>query len=137
MSLNSSIKDLKILQEQFHQWKQQKPQCRIPKQLWNCALDLLSKYSIDDIAKSVGFSPSYVRLKQRKKIAEVPPKVRFVEIQPSAEVPTNQTSFESSQIRVNIHNRQGVTIELSFQGSVDQAIPIISSLFMEGKSCSR
>lgn len=132
MSVNHSSKDLEDLGEQFHNWQQNNPHRHIPKHFWGCALDLLTKFSVEDVAKSIGYSPSYILLKQRRRSAVVSSDTEFVELQP------NQSSFDPCQIiRMNIQDHTGVMVELSFHGSVEQIFPLISSLFQEGKSCSK
>ena len=131
MSFNSSINELEDLKDQFHTWKKYNPQRHIPKQLWNHALDLIPKYGLDDIAKSIGYPSTYIRLKQQKRATVTPPEIKFVEIQPS------QPVVEIDQvIRINIQDHQGTVVELSFKGNVDQTFPLILSLFKEEK-CSK
>jgi len=132
MSLYSIVSELEYLRKQFHNWKQTNPKKRIPTRLWDDALDLLNKHSLDDIAKSIGFSPAYLRHKQKKRSAAVVPKLKFVEVQP------NQATLGVSQaIHVNIQNHKGIVVDLSFQGSMDQIFPLITTLFREGKPCSK
>ena len=132
-----SIIDPQTLEKQVRQWKLQNPQLHLPKKLWDCAFDLLLNYTVDDVAKSMGSTPAYLRRKQ-KKWAKVAPKTRFIQIQPTVEEPPNKTTPEPSQIiQVNIHGRQDLEIELRFQGNVEQLIPLISSLLNEEKLCSR
>lgn len=132
MSFNSIVNELEDLREQFHNWKQTNPQKRIPTRLWDHALDLLSKHSLDDIAKSIGSSPSYIRRKQKQKSATVAPELKFVEVQPNL-----ATLGVSQAIQVNIQDHKGIVAQISFQGSIDQIFPLITTLFKEGKPCSK
>jgi hypothetical protein len=130
MSLNLPSNELTGLREQFLNWKQLYPHKQLPKHLWDHALALLSKYSLNDIAKSIGTSPQYLRLKQKKRLSTHPPKMHFVEIEPSQVCDLNQ-------IRMQIRDHKGLAVELSFQGSVDQIFPLISTLLKEENSCSK
>ena len=131
MTLNSSIKELNELGERFHNWKKNNPCRRFPKEYWADVFKFTAKYSLDAVAKSIGYAPSYILRKQQKKWPSSTLEKEFVEIQPS------QTIFDLNQIRVHIHKPQGTAIELSFHGGVEQLFPLIHSLFKEGEPCFR
>ena len=131
MTIKSSIKDLDNLGERFRNWKQNNPHKRIPRELWNEALIHSDKYGHNAVAKAIKCAPSTIHHKQQKKQYAAAPKVAFVEIQQI------KSTFDSSQIQINIQNRSGIAIELSFQGDVDQIFPLISSLFKDSSACSR
>ena len=124
MTINTSIKELDNLGERFRNWKQNNPHKNIPREFWNEALVHSDKYyGRSAVAKSIGCAPSLIRLKQQKKQQVAAPEVSFVEILQS------KSTFDVNQIQINIQNRSGMAIELSFQGGVDQIFPLISSLF--------
>lgn len=131
MTFHPSIKELDDLGEQFHNWRQINPHRRIPKKYWDDALKYLAKYGSYDVAKSIGYSPAYIIQKQRKAQSRSLPAIEFVEIQSSKPV------SELSPVQINIRNRQGVALELSFQGGLEQIFPLISLLFKEETSCCR
>lgn len=131
MNTKPSIKKLDDLGERFRNWKQNNPHQRVPKEFWNEALVLSDQYGRKAVAKVIGCAPSHIHHKQRKKQHIIAPEVAFVEIQQS------QPTFDASQIQITIQNRNGVAVELSFQGGVEQIFPLISSLFKEGSPCSR
>lgn len=131
MTTKPSIKELDDLAERFRNWKQNNPHRRLPKEFWSEVLVHCDQYGRNAVAKAIGCAPSLIHRKQRKKQHIISPEVAFVEIQ------QNQHTFDVSQIQVNIQNRNGVAVELSFQCSVEQIFPLISSLFMEGSPCSR
>lgn len=131
MTIKSSIKELDNLGERFRNWKQNNPHKYIPREFWNEALVHSNKYGRSAVAKAIGCAPSLIRHKQQKKQHVAAAEVAFVEIQ------QGKSTFDVNQIQINIQNRSGMAIELSFQGGVDQIFPLISSLFKEGSPCSR
>ena len=130
MTFNSSIKELDELGERFHSWKQNNPYRHVPKGYWDEALEFTTKYSLDDVAKAIGYTSSYILYKKQKKQPTATHKMEFVQIRPS------QIVSDLNQIQMNIQNIQGVSVELSFQGCVEQVFPLISSLFKE-RPCSK
>ena len=131
MTSKSSIKKLDDLGEQFRNWKQNNPHQHIPKEFWNEVLVHSDQYGRNAVAKAIGCAPSLIRHKQRKKQPVATSEVAFVEIQQS------QPTFDAGQIQINIQNRSGMAVELSFQGGVEQIFPLISALFKEGFQCSK
>ena len=119
--------DIEGVGGQFHTWKKQNPRRRIPQHLWYCALDLITRHSIHEIAKAIGFSVAYIRHKLKAKQNSN----EFVAILPQTPMSSGNT------IKMNIQCSQGIAIELAFQGSLDQAFPLISMLFKEQSSCSK
>ena len=122
---------LSDLSELFRNWKQNNPHKRVPKEFWNEAFVYCDQYGHSAVAKAIGCAPSRIHQKQQKKHRIPTPEVAFVEIQQS------QPRVEVSKIQMNIQNRNGVVVELSFQGSLDQVFPLISSLFTETHPCFR
>lgn len=127
---SDSFTELGNIRERFHNWKQNNPYQHIPKELWDDALTLIDKYSLGEVAESIGYAPAYVRLKQRNRQALIPSPVQFVEM-------PRQTTFEHNQTQVIIRNQQGVSVELAFQGAFEQVFPLITSLFKDGYSCCK
>jgi hypothetical protein len=130
MTFHPTIKELDDLGERFHKWKQNNPYRHVPKDYWDDALKCTVKYGPYNVAQSIGYSASYIIQKQRKGQSAPLHQLEFVEIQPS------QTACDLDKIQMNIQNHRGVAVELSFQGSVEQIFPLISSLFKES-ACSR
>jgi hypothetical protein len=123
--------DIQKIGAQFHTWKEQNPQRRIPKRLWDCALDLIPRHSIHEVAKAIGFSVAYIR---HKKLKAKQSSNEFVAVLPQ----TSLTPLSSvNNVKMNIQCSQGIAIELAFQGSLDLAFPLISMLFKEQSSCSK
>jgi hypothetical protein len=131
MTSYSSIKELDDLGERFHRWKQNNPNRHVPKKFWDETIQILDKYSIDAVACAIGYPPAYVLHKQQKKQAVAITETEFVEIH------SNHTISDLNPIRVNIQNHQGINVELSFQGNLEQIFPLISTLFKEGNPCSK
>lgn len=131
MSSNSSTEELENLRQQFLKWRQKKPRGRYPRHLWDSALKLASKYSYKVVAKQTGYSPYYLRNKEKSRSIPVPPKINFVEVKP--EMPTRC----SQTVRVRIQQSNGVTADLSFDGYVEQVFPLLSTVFQEADPCSR
>ena len=125
-----SVEELDNLGKRFHTWKQNNPYRRVPKAFWDDAFKLIDKHSLDDVARSIGYASSYI-LHKRKKWPVTSPAIKFVEIQPS------QPKFDLNPIQVKIQNYQGVLVELSFQGCVEQIFSLVSSLVKEGNPCSK
>ena len=131
MTINTSIKELDNLGERFRNWKQNNPHRSVPREFWNEALVHSDKYGRRAVAKSIGCAPSLIRLQAAKKTTYDRP--RSCICGDTAKQPT----FDVSQVQINIQNRNGVAVELSFQGGVALIFPLISSFFKEGAPCSR
>ena len=65
MSSNSSTEELKNLRQKFLKWRQKNPRGRYPRHLLDSALKLASKYSYKVVAKQTGYSPYYLRSKEK------------------------------------------------------------------------
>lgn len=81
MPLNSPINDLTELGERFQTWKQLYPHRYVPKQFWNNALKLITKYGLNDVAKSISVPAHYLRLKQQHP-PTIAPEIQFADIEP-------------------------------------------------------
>lgn len=127
---SDSFTELSNIRERFHNWKQNNSHQHVPKELWDDALKLIDKYSLKEVAESIGYAPAYVRIKQRYKQALIPSAVQFVEM-------ATQTTFDQNLNQVIIRNQQGVSVEIAFQGSFEQVFPLITSLFKDGHSCCK
>ena len=82
MSLNHTSNELQELGEKFQSWHQNNPHQHIPKQLWDTALKLIEKYSLNDVAKSIGYPHSCLRQKLNRKSLAISTEACFVEVQP-------------------------------------------------------
>lgn len=131
MTSHFSINELDDLGERFHKWKQNNPNRHVPKKFWDDTIQILDKHSLDAVARAIGYPPAYVFHKQKQSKAVALPETEFVEIR------STQTISNLNPIKVNIQNCQGINVELSFQGQIEQLFPLISNLFKEGNSCSR
>lgn len=130
MSLNSSTNDLTEIGDRFLNWKQLYPHKKLPKSFWDDAFSLIAKYTFNDVAKAIGFSPQYLRLKQKKRLSAANPfPLHFVEIEPS--------QIDSTQIKLHIHGHNGLAVDISFQGNINQIFPLLSYLLKEENPCSK
>jgi hypothetical protein len=131
MTLHATTSELQDLGESFYNWKQTHPYKRIPKKYWDGALQLIDKYGLHNVSNSIGCAPCYLLRKQQKKQSVSPSTIEFAEIQP------RQPLFASNQIQVNIKSHQGISVDISLQGNLEEVFPLVVALFKGEKPCSK
>ena len=131
MTLHATINELQDIGERFHNWRQTHPYKRIPKEYWDDALQLINKHGLHSVSTSIACTPCYLLRKQQKKHSASPSTLEFAEIQ------LRQPLVASNQIQVNIKSRQGISVDISLQGNLEEVFPLVVALFKEEKPCSK
>ena len=130
MKRHISIESVK---SEFLEWREQKKhRDRIPEELWQKSVSLLSRHSVSEISKY--FNISYDKLKEK---AGIPPARRknppeFVEVMPDS---IQKMLGRESAVTVKIQNENGESLEIFCPNANVEAI---CEVFLRGgRTCCR
>lgn len=123
--------ELEELSRLFRYWSKNNTHKHYPQSLWQRAIELLVKYDLKDVAKSTGYPPSYLRRKMKRHSSSLQTlsEPQFVEVQVQQTEKSDSSISSDREIRVMLKQSEGKTAELSFQGKVSEAFPLLFELF--------
>jgi hypothetical protein len=145
MSANTSTKtesnDLEELARQIKSWRERYPDKYIPKMFWIHALDLIELHPIEDVAKRTGLKLKYLRRKLKRRNSdsavtdiEKEPTPQFVEVPVAA---AQNILNVSKPLTMRLRNPNGLQIDLTFAGELQEVFSFIKELVQGGESCSK
>jgi hypothetical protein len=123
MSTEETI-NLEEVSQKFRHWRAQHNRGPYPSALWDAAFALAQKMPIRKVADCIGVERAYLKRKMRRAKSES--KSSFVEVIPEDNLKNKKC------IEIRISREFGTSIAMQFEGTIDDAVPIIRQLFCEG-----